>query len=120
MVLDLDFPIRIVPVPTVREPDGLALSSRNARLSTVEREVAPCLYQALDRARQLIRAGARDSVEILAQAFTLLFRPGVRVEYLDLADPKTMRPVTFATPPVRAMGAIFVGATRLVDNLYCL
>jgi pantoate--beta-alanine ligase len=119
MVLDLNFPLKVVPVPTVREPDGLAMSSRNSRLNEEERVTAVCLYEALTRARELILAGEPDSRQILAQARAILNQPGVEVEYFDLADPKTMRPVTSATPPVRVMGAIRIGATRLIDNLSC-
>jgi pantothenate synthetase len=65
-------------------------------------------------------AGERDSHEILTRAAVPLQHPAVQIEYFDLADPKTMRPVTTAAPPVRAMGAIRIGATRLIDNLVCL
>lgn len=119
MVIDLDFPIEIRPVETVREPDGLALSSRNARLSPAERGTAVCLYQALWRARDLIAAGERDSAKILTDAGSLLLRPGVEIDYFDIADPIDMRPVAWAAPPVRIMGAIRIGATRLIDNLIC-
>jgi pantoate--beta-alanine ligase len=119
MVADLNFPVTILGVPTVREPDGLAMSSRNARLSPPDRAAAVCLYQALGRARDLIAAGERDVERIRADAGGLLAGPGVELEYFDLADPRTMRPVTAVTGPVRAMGAIRIGGTRLIDNLLC-
>jgi len=119
MVLNLNFPVAIVAVPTVREPDGLALSSRNARLAPDERRTAVCLYHALTRARELIHAGERDSHTIREQAGALLLQPGVQIDYFDVADPKTMCPVSTAVPPVYVMGAIRVGATRLIDNLLC-
>jgi pantoate--beta-alanine ligase len=119
MVLDLNFPVTILPVPTVREPDGLAMSSRNARLNADQRVTAACLFQALTHAHGLILAGERDSQDILARAKVLLHLPGVQVEYFDLADPQTMRPVRRATPPVRIMAAIRIGETRLIDNLIC-
>jgi pantoate--beta-alanine ligase len=119
MVLDLNFPVRVLPVPTVREPDGLAMSSRNARLSPKERMTAVCLFEALSCARDLIVAGERDARRILLKAGLLLQRPGVHVEYFDLADPKTMQPLIAANPPLRIMGAIRIGETRLIDNLIC-
>jgi pantoate--beta-alanine ligase len=119
MVMDLNFPVKIVPVATVREADGLAMSSRNARLNAEERVTAACLYQALLRARELVAAGQKDPRQIRAQAGALLEVPGVQVEYFELADPKTIQPVAVAIPPVRAMGAIRIGATRLIDNLIC-
>lgn len=119
MVLDLNMPIRIVAVPTIREADGLAMSSRNARLNARERVTAVCLYQALTRAAALIHGGERDSRQILSEAGRLLQNPGVHVEYFDLADPRTMKPVTDAETPVRVMGAIKIGSTRLIDNLIC-
>ena len=76
-------------------------------------------YQALLRARELVAAGQKDPRQIRAQAGALLEVPGVQVEYFELADPKTIQPVAVAIPPVRAMGAIRIGATRLIDNLIC-
>jgi pantoate--beta-alanine ligase len=117
MVHDLDFPIRIVPVETVREPDGLALSSRNQRLSPEERRSAICLYPALLHVRNSIQAGERDAARILAAASPLLDIPLIRVDYFDLADPETLQPVKLVESPVRVLGAIFAGETRLIDNL---
>jgi pantoate--beta-alanine ligase len=117
MVRDLNFPIRIVAVETVREPHGLALSSRNQRLTPEQRGNATCLYRALSRARDLIVAGERDASRVVAGARSFLDIPGIRVDYFDLADPATMTPVRTISGPVRAMGAIFAGETRLIDNL---
>jgi len=119
MVRDLNFPITVVPVPTVREPDGLALSSRNSRLRPAERRIAVRLYQALARAQQLIGAGERDARKIRQEAGALLLQPAIAVDYFDLANPKTMLPASDATPPVLIMGAIRIGQTRLIDNVLC-
>lgn len=119
MVRDLNFAIRIIPVETVREPDGLALSSRNARLSPEERAIAPCLHLALREAKRSVESGIRDARAILDPAARILRQAGVRVDYLDLADPQTFQPVAGVTGPVRALGAIWIGSTRLIDNLLC-
>jgi pantoate--beta-alanine ligase len=119
MVAGLDFPLRIVPVETVREPDGLAMSSRNSRLNPDERQRAACLYRALVLARDLIASGERDSSVIIARGLQELAVPGVRVEYFGLADPRAMTPVFYVEAPVRVMGAIWIGETRLIDNLLC-
>jgi pantoate--beta-alanine ligase len=124
MTRDLNFPITIVPVPTVREPDGLALSSRNVRLTAEERRVAPCLYRALTRAHDLIQSGAVDCDEVIQAAAFELDRPGVRVEYFAFADPETFEPVAGpiapnSEKPLLALGAIWLGETRLIDNRLC-
>ncbi len=120
MVEDLNFPIRIVAVETVRDPDGLALSSRNARLGEPERQLATRLFRALAQARDSIAAGERDAPAILARAGLELEYPGIQIDYLGLADPVTLQPVDRVDGPVQAMGAIWIGGTRLIDNLRCL
>lgn len=119
MVRDLNFPLEIVPVETVREPDGLAMSSRNARLDAGERQRAVCLYEALSEVRTRIARGEREANAILQDARVYLERAEVRVEYFGLADPSTLLPVTAITRPVRALGAIWLGETRLIDNVFC-
>jgi pantoate--beta-alanine ligase len=118
MVADLNIPIAIVPVPTVREADGLALSSRNQRLSPAERRVAPLLYQALEAARERIASGCRDAAEVKEAGLALLrAEPQIRVEYFDVADAEEMQPVEQIAGPVRVAAAVWLGATRLIDNL---
>jgi pantoate--beta-alanine ligase len=118
MVRDLDMPVRIVGVPTVRESDGLALSSRNQRLSPEERRVAPVLYQALLAAERAIAAGATDPAEARGTALAVLGRePLIRVEYLEVVDPEEMQPVDRIAGPVRVAAAVWLGATRLIDNV---
>jgi pantoate--beta-alanine ligase len=118
MVRDLNFPLRIVPVPTVREPDGLALSSRNQRLTPEERRVAPVLFQALSRARELIDAGERDPQAVKRTAADLLSdQVAMRLEYLEIVDPRSMQPVDRISGPVRVAAAVWLGTTRLIDNV---
>jgi pantoate--beta-alanine ligase len=118
MVTDLNFPIEIVAIPTVREPDGLALSSRNARLTPEERAAAPVLYQALQRAHQRLGAGCCCANELRKAALEILGRvPQARVEYLEVVDEQTMQPLEEITGPVRIAAAVWFGETRLIDNV---
>lgn len=120
MVRDLNLPIAIVGVPTVREADGLALSSRNEHLSAEERRVAPMLYQALEAAGRRIAAGATDSLAVKNEALAILERqPLMRVEYLEVVDPEEMQPVDRIAGPVRLAAAVWLGSTRLIDNILC-
>jgi len=120
MVSDLNMPVDIVPVATVREPDGLALSSRNQRLSPEERCVATVLYRALQTAQRLIASGADDASGIRQQALAVFAQaPQVRVEYLEIVDPEEMQPVNRISGPVRVAGAVWLGGTRLIDNVLC-
>jgi pantoate--beta-alanine ligase len=120
MVEDLNFPIRIVPVPTVREPDGLALSSRNERLSPAERRIAPLLYQALLRARCAVAGGEREAEIVKREALNVLAaEPSIRPEYFEIVDPRTMQPVERVTGAVRICAAAWLGSTRLIDNVLC-
>jgi len=121
LVEDFNVPIAIVGVPTVREPDGLALSSRNQRLSADERRAAPVLYRALKVAEQLIRSGDGDVAEVEAAARQVIEdEHAVRLEYLQIVEPREMQPVDRIDGPVIAAGAIWVGSTRLIDNVICV
>ena len=121
MVDDLNFPIEIVPVATVRERDGLALSSRNARLTPEERAAAPVVYRALQRGLQRLNEGSRCASEIREAALQVLARePRARVEYLDVVGARTMAPVEEITGPVRIAAAVWFGGTRLIDNVAAL
>ena len=115
MVADLGIPVTIAGHPTVREPDGLALSSRNAYLSPVERSLAPRLYQALVEATASIRAG-RPRDEALAAARRQLDQAGFRVDYVELRDAETLAPAGEAGP-FRLLAAARLGKTRLIDNV---
>jgi pantoate--beta-alanine ligase len=120
MVADLNLPVEIASVPTVREPDGLALSSRNERLSPPQRRAAPVLFRALEAARAAIQAGCTSSSDALrAGLHELEAEPLVRVEYFEVVDPATIAPVPRIAAPVRIAIAAWVGETRLIDNVYC-
>jgi pantoate--beta-alanine ligase len=117
MVRDLDMGIEIVGVPIVREPDGLALSSRNAYLSADQRRAALSLSRGLAAAEAAVKAGERDGAKIVAAARGLIdAEPQARIDYVELRDADELSPVvTLARPAVLAM-AVFVGTTRLIDN----
>jgi pantoate--beta-alanine ligase len=120
MVRDLNFSVRVVGVPTVRESDGLAMSSRNRRLNPIERFWAPTLYRALLVARRLIACGERNAAAIKDASIRILQDvPQVKLDYIELIDPDTIRPVDMVKAPVRAAGAIWIGDIRLIDNVYC-
>ncbi len=120
MVQDLNLPVEIAGVATVREPDGLALSSRNRHLSAEERSIAPRIYQALRVAAQRIAAGETGAQAVkLAALDVLAGEPRMRVEYLEIAGDSDMQPVERIAGPVRVAAAVWVGGTRLIDNLPC-
>jgi pantoate--beta-alanine ligase len=119
MVSDLNVPLRIVEVATVREHDGLALSSRNRLLSGEERRLAPALYQVLRQAQDRIAASACDAVAVRREAVAALDERRIRVEYLEIVDPESMQPLERIDAPVRVAAAIWLGVTRLIDNLLC-
>jgi len=117
MVRDLDFPIEIVGVPTQRDADGLALSSRNAYLTEEERRAARALPRALGEAAQAIMAGTPVG-EALARARTRLEAAGFDpIDYVALHDAETLAPVEVVDRPARLLAAARIGATRLIDNL---
>jgi pantoate--beta-alanine ligase len=118
MVTDLNVPITVVPVETVRESDGLALSSRNKHLSPEERLAAPLLSRALRQAVELIDAGEHFSHAIKQSVLPLFSRSSLtRVEYFEIVDPETMSPVSKIDGPVLIAGAMWLGSTRLIDNI---
>jgi len=119
MAADLNLPLEIVPVPTVREPDGLAISSRNRYLTPDQRRSAPILYQALNAAYQALCSGEREVAKVLAASEAVLARePAVRKEYLEVVDARLMTPVTIVEGPVRIAAAVWIEKTRLIDNVY--
>jgi pantoate--beta-alanine ligase len=117
MVSDLNMPVEIVAVPTVREHDGLALSSRNVYLSAAERQAAAVLYRALIGARAQFAGGVRDP-RVLLQGMRALFgaEPLAALDYADLVDPASFRPDATLTEETLAVVACRIGATRLIDN----
>jgi pantoate--beta-alanine ligase len=116
LVRDLDIPVRITAVPTVREPDGLALSSRNVHLRGAERERARALSLALRRAEGAIADGERDARAIRERALSTMNDFGVEPEYLELVSPESLEPVTTVNGRVLVAVAARVGGTRLIDN----
>ena len=117
MVVDLNFDLEIVPVATVREPDGLAMSSRNAYLAPDERQRALALSRALRAAAECLQRGARTPAQLADAARALLERtPGVEVEYVAAVDADSLRPVQTLDRAVVVAIAARVGKTRLIDN----
>jgi len=117
LVADLNMPIAIVPVPTVRESDGLAISSRNVCLSPEQRRSATALYRALRAAAASIADGADPRRAKEAALKVMSEEPSLRVEYLEIIDPESMKPVDEIRGRVRIAGAVWAGETRLIDNV---
>ncbi|HTU75817.1 MAG TPA: pantoate--beta-alanine ligase [Trebonia sp.] len=115
-VSDLNMPVRVEVCPTVREPDGLAMSSRNVRLSAAERARAAALHRALATATEAVAAGERDPAVVRATAIAALMTAGIDPEYLELVSADTLAPVARVEGEVLVLVAAWVGATRLIDN----
>ncbi|MFN3075659.1 MAG: pantoate--beta-alanine ligase [Alphaproteobacteria bacterium] len=118
---DLDIPVRIEGVPTVREADGLAMSSRNSYLAPEERRTAAALYAALRGVATAVREGGASTATACAEASAALLRAGFsRVDYLEVRDADTLAKVetlSATSPPARVLAAAWLGRTRLIDNL---
>jgi pantoate--beta-alanine ligase len=118
MVRDLNMPVTIEVCPIVREPDGLAISSRNAYLSPQERQSALVLYRSLMRVQKLFESGEGDSARLVAAAKQVFAgEPAVRLDYIEVVDPETLEPETAVTKRTLVAVAGFVGQTRLIDNI---
>lgn len=118
MVTDLAVPVRIIGSPTVREADGLAMSSRNARLSPAERKAATVLHRALEAARAAHDAGEGDAERLRAiMRDVLTAEPLARVDYVSAADPLTLTEIDRADGPALLSLAVRIGSVRLIDNL---
>jgi pantoate--beta-alanine ligase len=118
MVRDLEFPIEVVACPTLRESDGLAMSSRNALLSPEDREAAGSLFLALSEAAERARAGERDAAALVAvMAREIGGTPGARLDYAAVVDDETFEDVRMLERPARALVAARFGDLRLIDNL---
>lgn len=115
VIADLNLPVELGVVPTVREDDGLALSSRNIYLSPQERAAAPGLYRALREIANAVGAGARDR-GLLERARRHLAAP-LREAYLDVVDPATFAPLAHLAAPCIAIGSVYASAVRLIDNI---
>jgi pantoate--beta-alanine ligase len=115
---DLDLPVEVVGLPTVREPDGLAMSSRNALLLPEERKAALVLYRSLEAAQELWRSGVRDASLIRQRMGELLAaEPLARVDYVSVADAETLDELETVDRPALVSLAVRIGKTRLIDNV---
>ena len=115
VVADLNLPLELVVVPTVRERDGLALSSRNVYLDPEQRAAAPRIHRALDAIVRAVRAGETDRERAVARGRAELDAP-LREAYLDVVDPRTFDAPGEIRPPALAIASAWLGATRLIDN----
>ncbi len=118
MVRDLDIPVRIEGMPTLREPDGLAMSSRNAYLSADQRRIAPVLAATLGELAQRLAGDAGAVAAAIAAAKARLRAAGfAAIDYLEVCDAQTLAPLARVERPARALAAVRLGGTRLIDNV---
>ena len=117
MIRDLCLPVEIVASPTVREPDGVAMSSRNRYLSEQERGIAPTLYRLLQTTADKIRSGATDLPALEHQAMKQLQTAGFRPDYFAVLDAETLEEPTADTKELRVLTAAWLGKARLIDNV---
>ena len=121
MVKGLDMDVEVVVLPTVREPDGLAMSSRNSYLSADERLKAATIPRALSAAEQLAKTGARDPDALKNKMRTVLrAEKGIEIDYLEIADPESLAPLASAQDRMVLLIAVRIGRTRLIDNIVIL
>jgi pantoate--beta-alanine ligase len=118
MATDLNLPLEIVVCPIVRETDGLALSSRNVYLSPAEREAALALPRSLEAGRSLILLGERRAERVRRAILDGLINPDLRVDYVEVCDGQTLADMAELQGPVLLAAAVWVGKTRLIDNIY--
>jgi len=119
MVKDLCMDVKVIGLPTVRESDGLAMSSRNSYLSPAERRSAAVIYRALKHSKELAAKGVRSSGRIKSAMRRIIssVRPGAKIEYLEICDPGTFEPKKNIDGPTLVAVAAFVGRARLIDNI---
>jgi len=117
MARDLDIPVKIEGIATVREPDGLALSSRNVYLSTEERRIAPLLYRVLNDTATALAANPENVAAALQNAVAELRQAEFAPDYLELRDAANLSPMTRLDRPARLLAAAHLGRTRLIDNI---
>ena len=117
MVADLNMPIKIIVCPTVRRPDGLALSSRNQYLTPQEKKDAVCLYKSLQKCRQMVALGINDSRKIIAQMRKILSAASAKIEYVEIVDAEMLLPLKRIDRPALVALAVRIGNTRLIDNV---
>jgi pantoate--beta-alanine ligase len=118
MVQDLNVPVEVVQVATVREPDGLALSSRNKHLTPAQRSNAPVLARALRAALELFDSGQHSVATVTAAVLPMFSQvPEARVEYFEVVDPATLKPFQIVDGSALVVAAMWLGTTRLIDNM---
>jgi pantoate--beta-alanine ligase len=118
MVKDLDLPVQIIGCTTIREADGLAMSSRNQYLSKEDRAIAPALYATLQATAKEIQQTPHATAALLAEGANALTHAGFsKVDYLTLCDAETLQPLNAPDRPARLLAAAFLGKTRLIDNI---
>lgn len=117
MVKDLCVPVTIESSPTVREKDGLAMSSRNQYLNESERAIAPCLYQTLVSVKEQLNLGAKDFCQLETNAMQALRQAGFKPDYVSIRDSENLEAVNTASQPLVILAAAWLGKARLIDNL---
>jgi pantoate--beta-alanine ligase len=118
MVKGLNMDVDVVVLPTVREPDGLAMSSRNSYLSADERQKAAVIHRALSAAEQMAKAGGKEPEKLRNKMLAVLSEvPGIEIDYVEIADPETLMPLASAKDSMALLVAVRLGRTRLIDNL---
>jgi len=116
---DLDIAVEVVVLPTIRDPDGLALSSRNVYLSASEREAAPVIHRSLLRAQELLRDSVRDANQLRGEVEEMLIEePCIsRIDYVSIADAETLEELSEVNTKAMVSVAVYIGNTRLIDNV---
>ena len=118
MVADLNMPLEIAICPTIREPDGLAVSSRNKYLTPEQKKDATLIYKSLQKCRQMIDAGVTDSETIIAEMRKILSQaPSIKIEYISIVDAETLQTTDHIARQVLAAVAVRIGQARLIDNI---
>lgn len=117
MATELNIPTRVVTCPTLRDPDGLAMSSRNAYLSAKERQQGLCLSRALRTVQQMVESGEKNLTRLQASLVSIMSAENIQVEYGVIVDAATLATVSEPSPEMVALVAARVGSTRLIDNL---
>jgi pantoate--beta-alanine ligase len=118
MVADLDFDVKIYSAKTVRESDGLAMSSRNAYLNKKEREKAAVLYKSLDGSKRLFLAGEKSALKIIKNAVDLIKSQGLEIDYVKIVDIDTLKDIKIISDIALMAVAVKVGKARLIDNIF--
>ena len=118
MVANLNMPLKIVVCPTVRQPDGLAVSSRNQYLTEQQKKDVTLIYKSLQKCQEMINAGIKDPRKIIPQMRKILSQaPSIKIEYISIVDAETLQTIDHITGKVLAAVAVRIGPARLIDNI---